>query len=162
MRVRFFLAGDDLDLALVTARLGITPTGAHTKGSMSPPGSWTGRSHRYHTGVWRLDSPLPNSARLDEQVRSFLDQLGAHAAELQAFGRMGYRATFSCGLHLDNVLDRGSELSADTLQRIVTVGAELDFDIYTTHDDPTLLNLVTNWWWSPRWWWRRVLRQPPP
>lgn len=135
--VSFRIHSDRLDPTEVTAQLGLIPDMAYIKGELSPPGSVTGRSYPYRTGMWLVETPLPRTAELDAHLRALLDLLGSKVAMIHAFKAQGYTIDFYCGLFLESD-NEGLALSAETLARVAALGAELDLDIYAVFDDEKL------------------------
>lgn len=134
VHVSFRLSSDSLDPNVVTGQLGLTPTNAFAKGEMSPPGRVTGRSFIHRTGGWRLESPLPRSAELDDHLRALLDLLSAKAPIIRGYKDQAFTVDFFCGLFLNSFNER-LELPPETLARVAALGATLSLDIYSAPGD---------------------------
>lgn len=133
VHVGFRLASDALLPGEVTRRLNVEPTRSHRKGEQHGRNRKTGEPIIYRSGIWILDSALPESAGLVAHVESLLDVLYPIRHAVQCLVEQGYQADFTCGLFLNHE-NEGVSIPARTLARIAELGAELSLDIYSPVD----------------------------
>lgn len=129
-RVSVRFVGPDVDPSLVTSRLGIAPTRAHTRGEALP----SHPSRTYPTGVWSLDSGLSETEPLEVQLSSLLNRLEQVANTVRDLTSSGYYCDFFCSHFPDRNVGR-IELTPRTLSRIAAMGIGLTIDVYTRSDD---------------------------
>jgi len=115
--------GEKLDPHEVTKLLGVEPTQSF------PPGYRRGpRSPAIKHGAWFLRVEGVAPAGPDEHLKAVLFRLPTEAAKWQQL-HASYRVEIRVGIHFD-AWNRGFTLSSETLSRIHTVGAPMEFDIY--------------------------------
>lgn len=125
--LRFF--GDELDPALLTTRLGGEPTSSCRKGDVR-------RGERYDliekAGSWRIHTERSEDQSVEAQINGIFDRL---TDDLEVWREMTARfgGDLFCGIWLKDV-NRGIEMSPQTLQRIAERGLVLGLDIYYVGD----------------------------
>lgn len=121
----FRIVGADVDPEVVTAILGMTPSAAHAAGEPFPR-----RPDRCRpTGAWILDSQLPDTAAVNEQVRQLLTVLEPQAGAVRRIAMRGLRPSFLCGVFLSQ--PQGTiDFDSDTVRRMGTLGAALEIYVF--------------------------------
>lgn len=110
----------------ITRALGVEPSGSWMAGDR------IGISIRtFESNGWMLESRLPGETDPEVHVRELLDRIPEQVSERLR------KVTPEWSLQLSLVIEMQDEtppfnLSADTLQRMVSLGASLDVDLYVT------------------------------
>ena len=121
--LRFF--GDSLVPDELTRLLGCQPDAARRKGDPIP-------NNRHNpiakTGSWLLDSPLPQTTEINEQLAALFGML---TNDLDVWHRLTkeFKTDVFCGVFLE-ICNRGFHLSPSTMAMLSQRGLEIGFDIY--------------------------------
>jgi Domain of unknown function (DUF4279) len=118
--------GPQVDPKSVTAVLGVHPTEQHKAGDRR-----TGREGRsydvFTSGLWSIDSDLPDSASLSEQVLNVLKRVDA--AKLKRMAATDVQIDLFVGVFLHD--EPSSVLVTSTAaEKIAALGIPLDIAIY--------------------------------
>lgn len=120
----------DLDPDVVTRTLGITPDVTHKRGDSRTGKS--GREYLYPRGLWYLTTREWPSRNLEAHVTRLLDRVEPVADLIREFARSHPECRFEIMCYWMSATGQGGpSLSPSTLSRIGTLGATLDFDIYS-------------------------------
>ena len=114
------------DPAVVTNLTGLEPTQAYAEGDLHalPDGCQIPRRE----SAWRLESPLPRTAHVDDQIEALLGLIEPHAdAVREAAAR--FEAGICCAIYYADFTP-GIHLNEHVVQRIGALGLSVDFDLY--------------------------------
>jgi hypothetical protein len=115
--------GEDLDPAEVSALLGCTPTSSHRRGDRRGP-----RSPLYKRGAWLLEVRGTAPEGPEELVAKLLGQLPSDEGVWLKMGER-YEVQLRLGIHMTG-WNRGFDLSAALVGKVVRLHAKMGFDIY--------------------------------
>jgi hypothetical protein len=128
LRVSLILVSEHGDARSVTEVLGIQPVHAHSAGE---PRTGRLRGSTFKNSVWRLESDLPRSARLDDHIRSILNRVLPKAEEIERLCASKWRLELRCGIFINGTGGGGTIIGADAVSGIARLGAEIGLDIYS-------------------------------
>jgi hypothetical protein len=135
-RVSFRVVGEAVRPVELTARLGITPNSAATKGDPHPRRP----ERRSPRGFWVVDSPLPPGAPLEDHLDVLLARLEPHRDALDtARGTWAAYVGFLCTLS-SNLPSYNLSLPPDLLRRVTALGAHLDITFLGSGDHSDMLD----------------------
>jgi hypothetical protein len=130
--VGLLVAGDDLDEAEVSRKLGLQPTVFHRKGEPLPP------RRRREQSVWSLIAyPSPDNPdwlSLDDGLRCLIDKLLPLKDVLRGLGQR-YSIEAYCG-HFGSGFGGGPSISPETLRLLADLGLTLTIKTYWGEDQP--------------------------
>lgn len=128
-KVSFRVVGADVDPEAVTAMLEIMPSSAHARGQPFPRRP----ERRRPTGAWVLESSLPDTTVVDEQMRQLLAVLEPQEAGVRRVTARGWGVGFLCGFFLDR--SQGTiDLDPDTVRRMAALGSGLAVYVFDMQD----------------------------
>lgn len=137
--------GQDVDPALVTAKLGISPTSSTRRGDpvKSHP------EYQRKDGVWALDSDLPETSSVAEHIEHLLGKVRDRGDALRWLSRRGWPGEFFCSYWLNHgpELETAEDLSAgdgrsgfqlkpELLSRIASLGLGVLVDVNSSEERP--------------------------
>jgi len=114
------------DEAAVTALLGLEPTEAYSRGDVCTLPS--GVEYQRRKSAWRLDSPLPRTAHVDDQIEALLCLIEPHAEAIREAASR-YSVGICCAIYYVDQTP-GIHLAERTVRRLGSLGLSVDFDLY--------------------------------
>jgi hypothetical protein len=132
--VELLIAGDDLDEAEVSKKLGLQSTGFLRKGEPLPPKRQRAQS------VWsfavRQSPDSPDWPSLDDGLKCLLEKLLPLRNVLNELSRR-YSTEAYCG-HFGSGFGGGPSISPETLRLLADLGLTLTIKTYWGEDQPTV------------------------
>lgn len=134
MTVKFSLSGEDLNPDEITKVLGISPSGAWSKGDPVPrqPNSRFIPRPSYPFGRWILHAPCSNQDNFDIQINALLDVLENLRPGINDLAKK-YNGEISIA-YSSSEDNFGFHFDMSLLQRIYVLGVELDIVVYPVCD----------------------------
>jgi hypothetical protein len=133
VRASLRVLGDSLEPEEVSALLGRPPTRERRKGDKIP-GKQGGNSEAVEpTGAWILDSPLSETAEVEDHLEALLGTLSNDMDEWRSLTD-GASASILCSVFLGQY-NEGFELSPRAAQNLADRGLVIAFDIYSGETD---------------------------
>lgn len=117
----FRIIGDKLDTDYITSLLGIKPDYSHMKGQ---PNNRTGKGGKvivgppHKTGIWSINSELPETSSLEEHLTFLLETLEPMGDKVRELANDGYRVDFYCGFFVKHGAQGGFDISPEILERM--------------------------------------------
>jgi hypothetical protein len=124
----FRIISDLLDTNDLTSRLGIRPDYSHMKGQPNNRVTKSGKvivGPVHKTGIWTINSELPESSSLEEHLTFLLETLEPMGDEVKKLSKEGYRVDFYCGCFFKAGTQGGFDLSPEILERMGRMGISL-------------------------------------
>lgn len=124
----FRIIGDNLDTELVSSLLEIKPDHAHRKGEFNSRKNKLGKivlGPKYKTGIWSINSNLPETSTLEEHLVSLLDRLEPVSDKILQLSAEGYRIDIFCGYFFNHGFNGGFDISPLVLTRMGKMGIYL-------------------------------------
>lgn len=126
LALRFF--GDDLDPAIITEKLNLTPTVCFRRGDIDER-----RNKAYKTGVWLLETPRSLESPAELVAQTFNQSLNACINEIRELASY-YKADLKLNMHIDRWC-RGTTFPASILDLIAATGLELSLEVYAARPE---------------------------
>jgi hypothetical protein len=131
--VRFVLAGDDLDPASVTARLGVPPTRAHARGDVRHGDA------RWRTGHWAVRTDVIQTIDVVGLTRGILARLDKARDRIRtAMKDYDVRAELQVAVTPASTLTPVANFPADIVAWVASIGASIDVDVMLWAEDDDL------------------------
>jgi hypothetical protein len=127
VRVTLALYCEDLDPDEVSRALGVQPTSAHRRGERKGP-----RSPAYRKGAWLLTEEGHEAEHVAPVIERLLRQLPEAPAVWNEL-RTQHDVQLRFGLHMSG-WNKGLVIPRELVDRMASIGATLDFDIYAYGD----------------------------
>lgn len=129
----FRIIGEDLDPEYITAFLGMKPDYSHKKGDASKRVNSSGKtvigpSHK--TGIWSINSELPETSSLEEHISWLLEKLALAGEKVKELSQKGYRVDIYCGHFLKHGFQGGFNISPGVLEKMGKMGIILAIGTY--------------------------------
>lgn len=124
----FRIISDELDTDKINSLLGIKPDHSHKKGDANNRRSKSGKlivGPVYKTGLWSINSTLPETSSLEEHLISLLDRLDPVGGTIKQLSAEGYRVDIFCGYFFKPGVQGGFDISPNTLERMGKMGVNL-------------------------------------
>lgn len=122
------IACEGADITFITAALMVLPTRTCIAGEPRSVISEAAGTQQY--SMWILESSLPETCSLEEQIVSVIEKLERSEAGLRSIREKLLSADLFC-LFSTNEGQGSIELSASVLGRIANLGLELIIDVYS-------------------------------
>ncbi len=116
----------------ISRRLEVEPTRCHVAGDLAAAA--TGR--RWPNSVWVLESPLPESARLNDHLRWLCPLLTTHRDFLRSLVESGAAVDVFCG-YRSTAENAGFEIEPDVLEALSRAGCRLSVSVMVWLEGPT-------------------------
>jgi len=128
IRVALLLSDFSCEPAQLTEIVGIRPTRVWKIGDVNPKSGVA-----YRSSGWMLDAPSGSGDDLDTRTRWLLDRAAAEIHQLERVTK-SWSVKLYCSVYTSG--DRPPLfLSAPTVQRLASVGAAIDVDLFVTVHD---------------------------
>lgn len=124
----FRIIGDNLDPEQITSLLGIDPDYSHKKGEANNRKNKLGKiivGTPHKTGIWTINSDLPETSTLEEHIVSLLVRLDSAHDKIRQLSKEGYRVDIYCGHFLKHGYQGGFDVSPEVLERMGKMGIHL-------------------------------------
>jgi hypothetical protein len=119
----------ELDPESVTSAVGIEPDVGHKRGDVRVVKN--GRDYKFPNGIWYLTTEGWPSRNLEAHVVRMLERVQGVLELLTNYSKANPHVRFELMCHWVSASGHGGpSLSPQTLARIASLGATLDFDIY--------------------------------
>jgi hypothetical protein len=129
----FRIIDNDLDPEQISSLLGIKPDHSHRKGEPNNKRTKSGKviiGHPYKTGIWNINSNLPETSSLEEHLNSLLDRLEPVGDKIKQLSIEGYRVDFYCACFTEHEFQGGFDVGPDILERMGRMGIILGISTY--------------------------------
>jgi hypothetical protein len=113
------------DASVVTNLIGMEPTYVQVTGQPMP--QFPKMLARVH--CWKLHSPLPSDAHLDDHIEALLGLLEPHAAAVRAASER-FEAGVNVYVYYHRDFNPGINLSQRAVQLLASMNLSIDFDLY--------------------------------
>jgi hypothetical protein len=129
----FRIIGDELDPDYINSLLKINPDHAHKKGETNNRKSKSGKvivGPAYKTGVWTINSTLPETSSLEEHLLSLIGKLQPVGEKIRHLSEEGFRVDIYCGYFLKHGFQGGFEIGTDIMETLSKMGIKLSVSVH--------------------------------
>jgi hypothetical protein len=131
----FSVANFDEDPSQITSLLGISPDSSCRKGAIRTLEiDGVRHSNQHKTGIWSIDSKLPQEAKFENHLLKMLERLEPLQTGLDELARRGYSLRMVCSIYLVKG-DTGFDIPNHLIQRLANIGCELVVYLYDFVDN---------------------------
>lgn len=124
----FRIIGDKLVTDEISSLMKIQPDYSHQKGAPNNRKSKSGRiivGRPHKTGIWSINSNLPESSSLEEHITGLLERLEPSSDAIKRLSKEGYRVDIYCGYFSKPGTQGGFDISPSVLERMGKMGISL-------------------------------------